>query len=312
MDPNAPASNPPPRRSRLALALKICAVGCLVFFLALFFGLGIPILRECTRPIAAPKFDQNANALLARAVAPTPSNPQSQITNLKSPSSAPLTTATIASAVAPSSTTLRFKPFIPDTPDLPAKLRPLRATLNARFDGLLSDIEEYERIKGSLSYEQARQWLDRIEKNKRAIWTSIISINGDGFSSVGWTGEVIQRDLEYQHWERATEAEINAKDQKWLLAAAWCEGILNDDRFWWVQQHAVSTPMQPVFSSDFHRQNNYQDWDRMIGCYRQAGGLVGTVHIMSVVMDRQKERFKDTLRRAEMWTRTTFGLHVGN
>lgn len=303
MNPKIHASSNPARRSQLKLRLKICAAGCLVFLLTLLVGVGIPILRECFRPIAPPSFEDTASDLLVRADPQTPGTILTVGTATTRNASLTHTTTTAISSTTPSSSTLRFKPFIPDTSDLPAKLRSRQSTLNIQFDNLLCEIEKYEKNKRILSYEEARERFNQIEKQEGSIWDEIFKITDGSFPKEGWTGEVFRRYKEYLGWEMAAEAEVNIKGQRWIVAGNLCEGILRENHHNWEIQQLSSVSGQPIFGSDYYRQSNSQDWDRMIGCYRQSGDMNGYVHIMSAVYRRQKEKLLDVLGRGEMATR---------
>ena len=311
MAPDAHAPRIPPRRPRLRLAVKIAVAACLALVLALLLGVGVPVLREFTRPIAPPNFMPATDSLLAPDDSPSvvsdlPQDPENNpdatpVSQLVATSASTSVSSTSASSA---TFTLRFKPFIPGVPDLPTKLRPIQSTLNARFDRLLCDVEDYERIKDGLSYEQARQRLDNITKTKNEIWSRIVEANGPSFPMKGWTGEVFKRFDGFTRWRYLAEAEVNVKGGKWLEAASWCDRILNMNRMDWSSRSILSAPDRPVFMSDYYRQANSLEWDCMIGCYRQIGGVDGYAHIASAVLGRQKEKFRDALGRAEWRMRT--------
>lgn len=286
---HSPAPNQPTRKSRLRRVLIIgIAIGFGAIILALLLGVGIPIVRECTRHLEPLKFEYVASGLLSRDDSPAVVTAGLTSTPRLS-SSAPATSST---------STLCFKPFIPEAPDFSAEFRRLRPTLNLRFDCLLGDIEAYERAKTGLSYEKAKPWLKRIEKEGTALWDTIVKsgqLDWSSNMSKSYTGAVVRRHDEYLRWDLEAELELNAKSQKWNEAALWSIRILSKKRMDWELQCYLNAPNQPIFPSHYFRQNGFQDWDRMIACYRQAGGWRGYGHIALAVLGRQKERFLDTL-----------------
>ncbi|MCE5230065.1 hypothetical protein LLG95_10770 [bacterium] len=299
MEPNTHAPDQPQRNSRLKLVLKIGFCGFAAIFLFLLLGVGIPIAREISRPIAVPKFEKMADKLLVPADPRGAEKIPAAIAATKKDGAT--TTQTSGSPYSVSSTTsslaLRFKPFIPDTPDLPANIRAVRDSLNARFDKLLSEVEYYDKHKAAMSYQEARQMLDQIDKASSKTWAEIIKIHGDTFQMEGWTGEVVRRSKAFQNWSTLAEVEVNAKGGKWIDAALYSDHLLAMSQFEWENQRVLADPNRPVFRSDFYKQNS-EDWDRSILCYRQAGGLFGYEHIVKAVLYRQTIKFSDTLGRA--------------
>lgn len=288
---------PQPRHKRRILLAKIFAAGVLLALLAVVIPFLIMFIGACLTPAPPPAFTLASTRLL---------NPQKLDTRpmpaRKDGPTSP-TTAALAHEDRASSQTqstaprLRYPEFIRDLPDLPPKLRALRDSLNLKFDRLLGDVAEYEKIKATLTAQAQKAKLDAIDRQSQAIWGEINKATGNRLTMKGAQELMERRNQEYLKWYDSAMIENAGERGRWQEAARYSESLLLNLKFEWEEPHWRNTPNEPVFKSDYYRQQGTQDWRRLIYCYRQAGGMDGYGKIAAEVYRRGKETVTDGISR---------------
>lgn len=292
---NNPESTPtatpaPAKKKRWFFALKLTAAAVAVGALLIALTTVIAVYS-----IAEPKIEISTDKLLAAPPQPATAMPANTQTENHTPKRRiPTTSATLTSDP---STALHYAPFIPDTPDLPAKLKIERARLNAQFDRVLREIADYERTKTTLTSTQALRLLAHIKKDYDEPWGELMKITNDTLSSEGGLGAVDKRHAEYMKWCFNATIENCAQSGRWLEAARTSIDCWNEMRGYWLlaQDHS-----QPVFKSRYYQERGSQDWNRIIYYARRSGGVQGYTMITSLLWSRGKEKLIDTVGMAAL------------
>jgi hypothetical protein len=294
MYPNAPAPNRRARRPLRMRIFKICVAGCLVFFLALLLGLGIPILREFSRPIAPPKFENTANNLLIRTDSPSGRTDRAaalETTRNTTPANQ-VTTPTTSSTV--SFSTVHFKSFIPDTINLPKEKKEITMQLNARFDGILQRIAKYEASKEKLDPRVAQRTVISIDGDYEKIRSEVEKMLGRKrkYGVREPYDDLDRRDDEFYQWFLMAWIENAAKERDYKTAAERASGLITHNIGMWINNHPNLDSM-----SEFLRGPGELDYEREIYYWRQVGGFQGIKNVSGAFTWRQIFRLGVTLKR---------------
>lgn len=186
---------------------------------------------------------------------------------------------------------LKYKPFFPDSANLPPELKAKVPEINMLFDQVYRHVEEYERIKDSLKPEDVLKMLVQIiDEHGNALNPAYRAFDYKNIPTV-IMNSILKQDQEFSRWFSAAEMEARARNKQWETAGSFAESYKNWQMHAWMDQQLARPDVKAVHTSDFNRATGYEDYNRALYYYRQQGGMNGLMNTLSLFSRRKYDEF---------------------
>lgn len=181
-----------------------------------------------------------------------------------------------------------FAVLIQNSPDLPQKLRDARDKINQDYENVLRLLEEYEKNKNNMSWDQFAALYNQVQNGREALIKEILTcMNTERQNSVEWCklpqtgsiGRIRESILQLVYIEFGMMAARSTKtDHPWSACQS-VEGLLQYKKDEWIE----SKQGRYVRMADFYRERGHDDYYRTLHYYWQYRRSYGYTKVAKVV-----------------------------